>query len=218
MRDALDHLPPLGLEALFTELQSRKGDAPRVTLRLDSGHTITGDLLAFADGQVLLRDLQTGGGLDATYLPLQAIRAATVHYLRANIHVAAQGGLPPLPAHVPTRLELKRLAGQVAVSTRDALGQDMPVDVDWDGWPKTGLASVRLGGLLTELQQVLTALATDAMGSAALREGVDRVRIQAGAEGPEVLVRGRLLTVLGRTTGDDVRTPDDLRAAVEKAL
>lgn len=212
MRDALDHLPPLRLEALFAELMGRKETAPRVTLRLDSGHTLTGDLLAYADGQVLLRDLQTGGGLDATYLPLQAIRAATVHYLRANIHVAAQGGLPPLPAHVPTRLELKRQAAALQGVA------DLPVDVDWDGWPKTGLASVRLGGLLSELQGVLAALAADAMGSAALRDGVDRVRIQAGAEGPEVVVRGRLLTVLGRISGDDVRTPDDLRAAVEKAL
>lgn len=205
MRDALDQLPPLRLEALFASLVGQ--EAPRVTLRLDSGHTVTGELLAFVDGQILLRDLGTGGGLDATYVPLVAVRAATVHYGRANVHVAARGRLPAMPERVPTRLELKRQAAALP----------MPVQVDWDAWPATDLGSVRLGAALTELGQVLGALAEDPLGAEALR-GLQGVRLDIGAAGPDVRLEEGRLVVLGRVDGEDVQTPPELRAAVEKAL
>lgn len=205
MRDALDQLPPLRLEALFASLLTEH--APRLTLRLDSGHTVTGELLAFADGQILLRDLGTGGGLDATYVPLAAVRAATVHYGHANVHVAARGRLPAMPDRVPTRLELKRQAAALP----------LPAQVDWDAWPATDLGCVRLGAALTELGQVLRDLAADALGAEALR-GLEGVRLQAGPEGPDVGLDAGVLVVRGRVDGEDVRTPGNLRAAVEKAL
>lgn len=205
MKDALDQLPPLRLEALFASLL---GDpAPRVTLRLDSGHAVTGDLLAFADGQILLRDLGTGGGLDATYVPLAAVRAATVHYGRSNVHVAARGRLPAMPDHVPTRLELKRQAAALP----------LPVQVDWEGWPATDLGCVRLGAALTELATVLRDLAEDPLGAEALG-GLEGVHLGVGGEGPDVRVAEGRLVVQGRLDGEDVQTPGDLRAAVEKAL
>lgn len=205
MRDALDQLPPLRPEALFASLLGE--DAPRVTLRLDSGHTVTGKLLAFADGQILLRDLGTGGGLDATYVPLVAVRAATVHYGRANVHVAAEGRLPAMPDRVPTRLELKRQAAALP----------LPARVDWDAWPATDLGCVRLGAALAELGQVLGDLAGDPLGAEALR-GLQGVRLEVGALGPDLHVADGWLLVQGRVDGEDVQTPADLRAAVEKAL
>lgn len=205
MRDALDQLPPLRLEALLDSLLAER--APRLTLRLDAGHTVTGELLAFADGQILLRDLGTGGGLDATYLPLAAVRAVTVHYGHSNVHVAARGRLPAMPERVPTRLELKR----------QAAGLPLPAQVDWDAWPATDLGCARLGAALTDLGKVLGELGKDSLGAEALR-GLQGVRLQAGAEGPDVRVEGGVLVVRGCVDGADVRTPDDLRAAVEAAL
>lgn len=219
MRDALDNLLPMRLEALFIELQGRKAESVRITVRVDAGHTITGTLLAYAEGQILLRDLSTGGGLDATYIPLLAVRAVTVHYLRAPgvVEAPAEGSARDLQAavnhaHVPSRLDLKRTVAALQSAVH------LSVDVDWEDWPHPPQAAVRLQHLLTELREALLSQACDASGRAVLWDEVDGVRILAGRNAPAMRREGRLLTVLCQKVGDDVQVPRNLRATLEKLL
>lgn len=196
MKDPLDRLPPLGLRELF-EMLAQREVRPRVTLNLDSGHTVTGHLLAASEGHLLLRQ----DGLDATYLPVEAVRAVTVHYGWDTVHVLSRGAVSEMPDRVPSRLELRRRLQEA----------ELPTEVDWEAWPDGDLPLARLGSLLTALE----ALLLEIRGEHAL-EGV---RIQPAGQTSVEVREGVLLLSLALRDGDlEVLPPDRLRREVERIL
>jgi hypothetical protein len=176
-------LPAQPVHQLLAELAAltdrvRSGDPitpPDVTLQLNSGHSLTGSILRVSEvaSEMLVLLQGQDAPLDATYLPIGAIQAVTVHYSPENLHLT--GKVKPTSALVPSRLDLERqvraLSAQLSPTT---------VTVAWDEMVNTDAAFQSLGPLIQNLQEILLGVQTDSLGAAALQP-IERVEVHFGS-------------------------------------
>jgi hypothetical protein len=176
-------LPAQPVHQLLAELAAlmdrvRDGDPiapPAVTLQLNSGRQLSGSILRVAEsaGETLVLLQSQDAPMDATYLPIGAIQAVTVHYSPESLHLT--GKVKPATALVPSRLDLERqvraLSAQLSPTT---------VTVAWDEMVNTDAAFQSLGLLIKNLQDILLTIQADSLGSAALQP-IERVEVRFGA-------------------------------------
>jgi hypothetical protein len=177
-------LPAQPVHQLLAELAAlmdrvRDGDPiapPAVTLQLNSGHQLSGCILRVAaesasETLVLLQSQEAP--MDATYLPIGAIQAVTVHYSPENLHLT--GKVKPATALVPSRLDLERQVRALSSQLSPTI-----VTVAWDEMVNTDAAFQSLGLLIKNLQDILLTIQADRLGSAALQP-IERVEVRFGA-------------------------------------
>ncbi len=220
--DPLLRLPAKPVNQLITEiaeLQERvcAGEpivVPEVTLRLDSGQTITGSILrvlpasAPTDETCVLMRCQ----MDATYLSIAAIRAVTVHYSAENLHLLSGGKIKQSAGAVPSRLDLERQVRSLSTQL-----SPIAVTVAWDEMVTTDEAFQSLEPLIKHLTEILLAIQADSLGIAALQQ-VDRVEIRFGTA--QIIRRDRVLEIGVAIVDRDlvVLAKADLRQAIERVL
>jgi hypothetical protein len=220
--DPFLRLPAKPVNALITEIAElqdrvRSGESiapPDVTLLLDSGHRITGSILrvlpaseAAGEPLVLMRC-----AMDATYLPIAAIRAVTVHYSAANLHLLSGGKIKVASGAVPSRLDLER-----QVRSLSAQLNPVTVTVAWDEMVATDEAFQSLEPLIQDLAAILLAIQADSLGVAALQQ-VDQIAIRFGTA--QIIRRDRVLEIGVAIADRDlvVRSKVDLRQSIERVL
>jgi hypothetical protein len=181
---------------------------------------LTGSILRVSEvGSELLLLLQgQDAPMDATYLPIGAIQAVTVHYTPDNLHLT--GKVKPASAPVPSRLDLERqvraLSTQLSPTT---------VTVAWDEMVSSDAAFQSLGALIQNLQEILLGIQADSLGAAALQQ-IERVEMRFGAGqirradslGPTV---GQRVLEIGIAIADQDLveiSKSDLRQAIERLL
>jgi hypothetical protein len=220
--DPFLRLPAKPVNALITEIgelqdRVRAGESivvPDVTLLLDSSHRITGSILrvlpaseAAGEPLVLIRC-----EMDATYLPIAAIRAVTVHYSAENLHLLSDGKIKVASGAVPSRLDLER-----QVRSLSAQLNPITVTVAWDEMVSTDEAFQSLEPLIKSLAEILLGIQADSLGVAALQQ-VDRIEIRFGLA--QIIRRDRVLEIgVGIEERDlVVLSKVDLRQAIERSL
>jgi hypothetical protein len=187
---------------------------PDVTLLLDSGHSVVGSILrvlpaseAVGEALVLIRRQ-----MDATYLPIGAIRAVTVHYSAENLHLLSGGKIKVASGAVPSRLDLER-----QVRSLSAQLNPITVTVAWDEMVATDEAFQSLEPLIKSLAEILLEIQADDLGVAALQQ-VDRIAIRFGTA--QIIRRDRVLEIGVAILDHDlvVLAKVDLRQAIDRAI
>jgi hypothetical protein len=214
--DPMFRLPAKPVSQLLVELaalqdRARSGDPiapPEVTLRLDSGHCLTGSILRCSEATGLV--LLLAAPRDATYLPIGAIQAVTVHYSPETLHLLSDDQIRT--GTVPSRLDLERQVR--ALSTQLS---PITVTIAWDEMVTTDAAFQSLGPLIQHVQEILLDIQADSLGSAALRR-LDQVAIRFG-EG-QIRLADRALTLGIAVVDQDlvVLPKAQLRQAIERLL
>jgi hypothetical protein len=220
--DPFLRLPVKPVNALITEIAElqdrvRSGESivvPDVTLLLDSGHCIAGSILrvlpaseAAGEPLVLIRSK-----MDATYLPIAAVRAVTVHYSAENLHLLSGGKIKVASGAVPSRLDLERQVRSLCAQLNP-----ITVTVAWDEMVATDEAFQSLEPLIQDLAEILLEIQADSLGVAALQQ-VDRIEIWFGTA--QVIRRDRVLEIGVAIADRDlvVLSKVDLRQAIERVL
>lgn len=152
-------------------------DARRLTLVLRSGLELTGCALRLTPSssseRVLVffhRQEARPARYDATYIPLAAIEAVTVHDLVAE----------PLAA-APHRLALRRRASELTEVLQTRIGQKLPIELELreEADEKT---RAMLAASLDVLEKALLAVSADELGQRALHSGLSKIRLSPGSE------------------------------------
>jgi hypothetical protein len=147
---------------------------------------------------------------DAVVVPLESLDALTVH------DVGSLDTAPDGVAAAPTRLALKRRAGELGTEVGEAvLGRPLPITLEDVPEEVDGLRAV--DDMLTAVAALLRELGSDSVGKAALISAVKRLTVRFGEEVEATVSAGTLLVTTHRGFGG--RTGREaLRAAVERAL
>jgi hypothetical protein len=222
--DSLSRLPARPLTAILEALVTMApAERPHVTLLLESGHSVTGALLAFANEHgertALLHNTDGHGAYDLTYLPLRSLHALKVHLIGENLHALSFGALRKPLAKVPSRLENSRALQALLDQLAPMLEHEMSGAIAWDGLPASDDALSGVAVLVDDLRGALSAVCSDPMGRDALRAKLRRIEVAAG-ESPGVALRDGVLVLAVALAGGDVRALGraELRSAIEGLL
>lgn len=217
------------LEALAAlqgrELRGEPVTVPRVTVFLTSGRELSGTVLqytALRHGAVVL--VRTGAlsqydvGWDASYVPLSAIEAVTVHDAASHAGALSPGGLSPSAEPPPTRLGARRAVEshhrELAARLRGEIAWSASIDEMPDGEPLRAL--VRCSH---DVASALEAAGRDELGRTTILARIQRVRIEHG-EAEHVGLEGDMLRVTGPFLKGEAprRSIEELRAAIERLI
>lgn len=181
---------------------------PEVDLHLASGHVVRGRLVSVADHVVV----HTGGTPRApsvAFVRVDQIAAVGV----ADASLLAKPVMSDAPA--PSKLELSRQCAARADGLAGSLGR--PITVELGGASELDDDGRRaIGTLLPLVQEVVRAIASDAMGKDALAK-LDAIELGATAD-LEVRIDGKRLVVRAPKLLSEQPTHASLRKAIEALL
>ena len=208
------------------ELRGEPVRVPRVTLHLHSGRELGGVVLQLTQlrhgAAVVLRtgeQTRHDAGSDATYVPLSAIEALTVHDAASHAEVLSRGGPTPLHAEPPpTRLAARRAVQGHHQELTALLQHDLAWEAGIDGTPD-GEPLRALVRLSADVAGALKASAGDELGRSAIIASLQRVVLVNGKPPSVALVDGalRVTSPIHEGPGGQ-QSPAELRAAIEKLL
>ncbi len=189
---------------------------PTITLHLKSGRDLRGqvvDVSRDGDGppQILMHAPGDGrfAGVDVVHIPVNNIEAMTVHDVQRQ-------DTPSVGASQAVKQELKRRVGVLESSLREVLGTQMIVRLANDA------PNEREADALTTLEGLarvmLTDLARDPLGRAALTGRVNVVTLGAGASASAVSLADGVLTLVCPLDRSRRPSAAALRTAVESVL
>ncbi len=203
-RGLLDELARVGM-TLARHDRSR----PEIEVHLASGQTLRGRLISVSDHGAIIHAGGTARAPTVSFVRVDQIAAVTV----GDASVLAKPVLSDAP--VPSRLELGRQCAARGDGLSGTLGRAIAIELggaselDDEGRRAIGLA-------LPVVQEVLAAIASEAMGREALAK-LDLIELGASTEG-EVRVDGRRLVIRAAKLLSEQPTPATLRKAIERLL
>lgn len=222
-QERASRIPARPLAILLEEIASlrrreRQGEpvvVPLLTLRMEGGHAVTGQFIAFEpsrrneeQGTVLLLDTAQNHALDLVTVPVSRISALTVHHTPETLTLLSFGSLASVGEGTPPgRLELDRRLASVCQECATRTGRELPHRVDWKAMPDDGDARRAVGVLVGHLEAALAAAGADAMGQEALAAHLGSIVIGVGTHS-QAEWQGETLVITGRLVGTDVTFPD----------
>jgi hypothetical protein len=188
----------------------------RVTLQLENGRELSGNLLGRSEGrgQAYLLSGSSGtqrGQVELIVAEADSIAAVTIHHPEWFTLCIEDERKPS-----PTKLELQRLAAEASKTLREATKLPLDFQVGFDDLPDAPNANRYLAELLRVSVAVLTGIAKDDMGHAALAE-VKKVRIGLGTALAAGL-QGDLLDLRAELGPGKIPDEAQLRESIEKTL
>lgn len=223
---ALDELVEDLAQLQQRELRGEPVRVPRVTLHLSSGRELSGMVLQLTQlrhgAAVLVRtgaQTRHEAGADATYVPLSAIEALTVHEAASHAEALSRGAPEPSSLEPPpTRLAARRAVEGHRRELTALLLQDLGWEVGIDGTPD-GEPLRALVRLSADVASALKATAGDELGRSAITSSLQRVVLVNGQPAGVALEEGvlRVTSPFHQGPGGQL-PPRELRAAIEKLL
>ncbi len=225
--EALLALPPRSVDEVIDEhvaLRKRSKTeqhvrVPLVTFHLRNGRDANGWVIAKSDRSNNSTVLLHASGpdprqvpFDALYVPIASIEAVTVHDAGALVGVEAPRTTPP-----PGRLQLKRMGADLAVALKERTGQEIAVDLSFDGAPESGDALHGFGDLIEWTRAILLEIGVDDMGIGALKK-IKKVWFGVGSHPSVGLVEGALILTTSLAGAERRKSKIELRDAILKAL
>jgi hypothetical protein len=191
---------------------------PRMTLLLRSGRGVTGLLREILEdrreGRAVLVYVPRESGIpydDVVLVPVGAIEAISVH------DAPAFGSLRRDAPPTPSQLQLRRRLASLEAQLRGLLETSISVELALEETATSAEELRALGFLADRAREVLEALAREKIGHAALREGVQRIRLGVG-ETSKVSLADRTLELSSGRRPVDWYTRSELEQAVQSAL
>ena len=191
-------------ERVLVELvqQRRAGKAPRVTVVLDGGVRLTGEVLDLANEDLLLVN-----GADTIHVRPSSIVA---------VEVAGGASLVPAPAPLRTKSEVQRAVEEQGRVIAEALGRNsMRFDVQWKALAENAPALALIEAAAIEAASALRVEAADAARRQDIGRRLTRVQIVAAHRASATLTGDTLVIEVASDGGPRGRpSAAEIRAAL----